>query len=343
MVLDKVMSRFFLLAHVSIFLILLLIALYGCNGKQRTGHPKDIHIIYSFDPSKLTQALISMESIVKYSKSPLHLHFHLILVDFVDDMDTLTQKVVKCLSKTNVNVLLWDPPIIIRTMQVRLKSRPELAAAPNYVRFYVKDLIPGIQKFLYIDNDVIARRPIEELWNIDLKDNVLGLVHECGKRFVTHVVKKRTYNLSHPLVLNVFGDSSNYDKHCFPNAGVMFVNQTKFDELHLREKVEFLIKRNREEFIYLLGSQPLVVLSVWNHYLPLSEEWNARSGRETKNPGLIHFNGGPEKKFMQQVLKQLSSREKTKKNKAEKDDIDDRQKFWKLIAQDLAGRCPSFF
>ncbi len=97
------------------------------------------------------------------------------------------------------------------------------------------------------------------------------LVHECGTRFFKHVVQHKHYNVLSPVFLEVF-KHTNYN--CYPNAGVMLVDQQRFNQLKLLERIEQLVKLNKVEFIYRLGSQPLVTLTTWGRYLPLDDKWN---------------------------------------------------------------------
>ena len=79
------------------------------------------------------------------------------------------------------------------------------------------------------------------------------------------------------------------------------MNQTLFNQLQLLHKVETLIKLNQHEFIYQLGSQPLVVLSTWKNYLPLEAKWNFRLAFHSpplNDTHLLHFNGKSVKGFM---------------------------------------------
>jgi len=58
--------------------------------------------------------------------------------------------------------------------------------SPNYQTFYTKltfarcyfSKVLKEDKILYLDADTLVTDNIEELWNIDLKDNILAAVHE---------------------------------------------------------------------------------------------------------------------------------------------------------------------
>ena len=173
--------------------------------------------------------------------------------------------------------------------KVRKSTRQDLAAAPNYARFYISALFPRLRRFIYLDNDVIAVQPLDDLWRTSLGPHLtVGMVHDCGSWFYDHVVTHNNYNLSHPAVRDVFGDTIttalNYScrkKHCTPsfstcmlvssemllqplpfsallrcvdpNAGVMLVDQQRFLASEQLQKIERLIQLNQEQFVYKLG------------------------------------------------------------------------------------------
>jgi len=83
--------------------------------------------------------------------------------------------------------------------KVRKSTRQDLAAAPNYARFYISALFPRLRRFIYLDNDVIAVQPLDDLWRTSLGPHLtVGMVHDCGSWFYDHVVTHNNYNLSHP-------------------------------------------------------------------------------------------------------------------------------------------------
>lgn len=106
------------------------------------------------------------------------------------------------------------------------------------------------------------------LWNTKLVlDNnnaaVVGMVDQCGHQFTEDFYD--TYNMTHPIIKKIFKGIHVESIHCYPNAGVMLMNQTLFNELDLLNKIEKLIAINQNEFLYKLGSQPLIVLT-WYIY-----------------------------------------------------------------------------
>lgn len=279
-----------------------------CRGLGASPSGSVVHIIYAVDRNSLTMFAASAISLLQSAKCQnmlLKLHIALIDVDLVDF--SVLFNVSFAHVRWKLDVVVWDVPPEIANVKIRMKNRQDLASPANYARFYVGRLFPHVSKFIYVDNDVIFARPVELLWQTELGENVAGLVHECGNRFYTHVVSSSTYNLTHPLVQHTFGTRQQLQAiRCFPNAGVMIMNQTKWSLIKGEQNIETLISLNRKKFIFLLGSQPLLVLTVWGQYKSLGPSWNVRYGKlkgqlqseHAVHISIAHFNGSPAKKAL---------------------------------------------
>lgn len=106
----------------------------------------------------------------------------------------------------------------------------------TYIRFFIPELIPDLNKVLYLDLDLYVKGDVSELFNIDIGENTVGAaVDACYER--------ETYYDKNNLV--------DYNKNivCYPidykvfNAGVLLVNLKKWRELNITEK---FISRLRE-------------------------------------------------------------------------------------------------
>lgn len=266
-----------------------------------------IHVVYAFDEDSVAMAMVSAWSVINSSIDPSRLSFHFMLVDQYWSNEFLVEVANSLNPLSSFEASTWEPlPSVIRRMKIRGR-RKDLSAPANYARFYVSKVFPKLDRFIYLDNDVLAVRSIDELWMVPLgRSNVIAMVNQCDGRFRSHVIKHHFFNTKHPIFRDTFG-VKNYS--CYPNAGVMLVNQTLYNELNQLQRVEELIKLNQKEFIYELGSQPLVVLTNWNSYLPLEPKWNVRSGVLINEPHLFHYNGKDEKLFMTKVFDRLVSNE----------------------------------
>ena len=207
-----------------------------------------IHIVYAMDTNMFALSIVSVASIIKSAINPKRLFFHFVLINMQWDNQLLNELTLLFYDNntyvTNYEAVNWDPlPNVIKTMHVRGK-RKDLVAPANYARFYISSIFTKtkIDRFIYLDNDIITINPIEELWEIDLKNNTLGMVEDCivnkfGNKFIYHVVKEKMYNLKHPLVRKGFKNRFNYS--CYPNAGVMLVNQVLFNQKNILQQIGF--------------------------------------------------------------------------------------------------------
>ena len=74
--------------------------------------------------------------------------------------------------------------------------------------------------------------------------------------------------------------------------------------------LENLINRNQKEFIYSLGSQPLIVLTLHNKYYVLDSKFNIRSGmriNHVKDPIIVHYSGGSPKVWLLKFILNMKS------------------------------------
>ena len=85
------------------------------------------------------------------------------------------------------------------------------------MRFYLSYIIPSITKFIYIDNDILAIKSINEIWNINLYNNIIGVVDQCYNNiFYKHVIEEKSYNFHHKYVKQVF---QHFNYSCYPITG----------------------------------------------------------------------------------------------------------------------------
>ena len=119
---------------------------------------------------------------------------------------------------SKIDIVTWiNIPDIIKNITIRGKARTELSSPANYVRFYLSYIIPSITKFIYIDNDILAIKSINEIWNINLYNNIIGVVDQCYNNiFYKHVIEEKSYNFHHKYVKQVF---QHFNHSCYPNTG----------------------------------------------------------------------------------------------------------------------------
>ena len=96
---------------------------------------------------------------------------------------------------------------------------PEISASPTAIcKFYIPKILHNIDKVLYIDGDIIVKKDLKELYNINIQDNYIGAVKDtCGLSKTLHRLFKK----------NVF----------YFNSGVMIMNLKKMRKDNIPDKL----------------------------------------------------------------------------------------------------------
>ena len=93
----------------------------------------------------------------------------------------------------------------------------------TYYRFFIPDIFPQYKKALYLDCDMIFLDDVAKLYNMDLKDNLIGAVTEdvmvCEEVFGNYAEK-----------------AIGVERHRFFNAGMILMNLNKFRRLKIEDK-----------------------------------------------------------------------------------------------------------
>jgi alpha-1,4-galacturonosyltransferase len=66
------------------------------------------------------------------------------------------------------------------------------------------EIYPKLDKIVFLDDDVVVKKDITDLWSIDMKGKVNGAVETCGESFHRF---DRYLNFSNPIIVK------NFDPH----------------------------------------------------------------------------------------------------------------------------------
>ncbi len=165
-----------------------------------------------------------------------------------------------------------------RDYHIHTVSVGELAALPTnghisvatYLRFWVPRALADYERCLYLDLDLLVRRPLRPLLETDLKGNVLGAVNErsseCAQRL----------RLARPKAFN---------------AGLLLIDVAKWNTEQVTHRCFDWLSRHRDSVIWLDQDALNAVLD--QDILELDVRWNTLRDRldEVSDPAIVHFNG----------------------------------------------------
>ena len=145
----------------------------------------------------------------------------------------------------------------------------------TYYRFSIPDILCFIDRVLFVDVDMIALEDISPLWNVDLKDKIVGVVsdHVMGYAFD----KQRKLGIK----------SGEYF-----NAGLMLMDLAKWRTNHIsKEALDLLVENSGFEH----NDQDALNIVLENKSIFLDLKWNAQPNHlremRVKDPALVHFCG----------------------------------------------------
>lgn len=188
------------------------------------------------------------------------------------DLSTTNKKQFEQLAQLySINIYIYE--INIDTL-AKLPTQTHLPIA-TYFRFILPLILDNVDKLFYIDADIICLQNADDLFNINLKDNIIGAVPD-----LPWMNKKRNKALN---LLN----------HIYFNAGMLIINIAKWNKFNTFTKVLQAIQNEPQKFRYL--DQDALNLILTNHIQYLDTKFNCIdiNSTEQKNIILLHFAAHP--------------------------------------------------
>lgn len=250
----------------------------------------------SVDADHLPGLVTAINSLLKHASDPKLIDFHIVIAGLGK---RAIQDFLSCHNLSLGNQLYivefnssWLQGLV--RVSTSIKAVGNLASDANFARFWFAQLFPGLKQGLYLDTDVVVQSDISQLWSAI-----------ASLRQLLAVVERPS-----PTYGDVFGDKvaalymARYNKslrtdHPTFNAGVYGVNLDLWRKKAIHKEVLYWMKQHARESLWLLGTQPLMLLvgyKQWDHLNPRWNVnglgWNHRLSEDTlKNASLLHWSG----------------------------------------------------
>lgn len=164
------------------------------------------------------------------------------------------------------------------TDRVENRLRCDYFTLSIYFRIFIADMYPQYEKGIYIDSDIVVPGDISELYNIELKDNILAASPDYSIREI-------------PELMHYVENAVGVNKNEYINSGVLLMNLKKMREKKLG--TNFLELLNKYHFDCVAPDQDYINAMCNGQIVFLNEEWDAMPNdnkEKLTNPRLIHYN-----------------------------------------------------
>ena len=237
-----------------------------------------IDVLYTIDENYAIPCLLSINSILLNNTSKNNYTFYIMVNDLSARKQDLMKKFIK---KRNQNVVFID----IDTNFIKkfnYKSHNVIYLTPvAAARLYADRYLPkDINKVIYLDSDTLINTDLVELYNINLENNIAGLVLNKG---------------------DIPYSKDLYDfKNGYYNSGVILLDLKKcreekcsyaFENYFTQNFQKFTINPNEKKEYFYLIDQDLISI-IWDGKIKnLDKMWNIQEFNITSERGIIHYLG----------------------------------------------------
>lgn len=133
----------------------------------------------------------------------------------------------------------------------------------SYLRLFIADVLPQIDRCIYLDCDIIVEKDIKDLWNTSIKDKTIGAVNEMNPnaQFVSSVEGLPLYKkLKIPANRKYF------------NAGVLIINLKQWRKKQYSSIIIKYLQENKSRILW--HDQDGLNAILWNDWHELNPHWN---------------------------------------------------------------------
>lgn len=232
---------------------------------------KQIPIFFTTDDNYVPMLMVALNSIKKYSNIN---NDYLINIVYSKLSDNSKQK-LKNFSDNNFKINFVDISTKLSS-NVQFHVR-DYYSITTYFRLFLPNMFKKIDKALYLDCDIVVKTDIANLFNIDIKDNLVGAVpDEAMNKIYEFLVYTNDY-----LGVNA---------QDYFNAGILIMNFKALREFNFEEKFVNLLKQIKftvaqdQDYLNVICKDRVKYLDLsWNK-MPLDKSL------EDNEVNIIHYN-----------------------------------------------------
>ncbi len=201
-----------------------------------------MNFLYTINNNFFEKLVVSLASLVKSSDKKMTVYV------ICDDITFKNKVRLEKFNSILVNIILLDSPSISKNLI------PDRGSASQFYRLRIGEIFEdiNIEKLLYLDADTIIVGSVEEIFNIDIGNNVIGATVD-------------PWSASYRKLLHINTDAA------MLNSGVLLINVKKWKMDKIDNGIRRIVK-GRSDFIQ--GDQGLLDQFFNGHFFILAPKYN---------------------------------------------------------------------
>ncbi|XP_004493743.1 probable galacturonosyltransferase 6 isoform X2 [Cicer arietinum] len=180
------------------------------------------------------------------------------------------------------------------TLKEQNSSDPRYTSELNYLRFYLPDIFPTLNKILLLDHDVVVQQDLSTLWNIDMNGKVIAGVGTCQEGETSFRKMDMFINFSDPFIAKRFDVNA-----CTWAFGMNLFDLQQWKRHNLTGVYHKYLQRGSNMPLLNSGSLPLGWLTFYNKIMYLDRRWHILGlgydsgidSNKIEQAAVIHYDG----------------------------------------------------
>lgn len=149
-----------------------------------------------------------------------------------------------------------------------------------YLRLYAPYIIPDVERLLYLDPDIVCQANLDELYHMDMGDNIIAACPNMLKENVAFLKELVLRQLSLPL------------DTVYINSGVLLIDMQKYRDFisfdgitaFLKENMNILEYHDQDTINCIFHGKILILDNTYNYQINAVDWWNLKM-----NQHIIHY------------------------------------------------------
>ncbi len=233
-----------------------------------------IPIFFAIDDGYAPFLAVALQTLISNASED---NYYVIKVLYFNISIENEKKILKY-KKENIDIEFINIKNHMQSISSKLYTR-DYYSKSTYFRLFIPDLFPEYDKALYLDSDIAILSDIANLYNIDIENNLLGVIPDGSVRLIDEFKE---------YVERVVGV---YDYKNYFNAGILVMNLKELRRIDFQEKfiylldtIKFRVAQDQDYLNRICKGRVKIIDDSWDK-MPFKELYD-----ENQKLNLIHYN-----------------------------------------------------